>query len=159
MSVLWYFGETWAASQNHISPLAVFQMIACGGYVASLCDHVLSVDILNRCNTIIVKSLLRSKRLRWLGHVFRMSNDRLPKKLLVGQVTGQRLRDYPRSSFNDVVLRDCHTSTSTDHSGMLRIECSGKTGLALHVPSSHELECVSISTIVMRENLSCFCPH
>ena len=30
--------------------------------------------------------------------------------------------------------------TSTDHLGMLRIDCSGKTRLALHVPSSYELE-------------------
>ena len=30
--------------------------------------------------------------------------------------------------------------TSTYHLGMLRIDCSGKTRLALHVPSSHELE-------------------
>ena len=34
--------------------------------------------------------------------------------------------------------------TSTDHLGMLRIDCSGKTRLALHVPSSHELESVNI---------------
>ena len=37
-------------------------------------------------DTFSVESQLQSKRLRWLGHVFRMSNDRLPKKLLSGQV-------------------------------------------------------------------------
>ena len=37
-------------------------------------------------------------------------NDRLPKKLLFGEVKGLRPPDRPRSSFNDVhnvALRDC----------------------------------------------------
>ena len=37
--------------------------------------------------------------------------------------------------------------TSTDHLGMLRIDCSGKKRLTLHVPSSHELESVNIIMI------------
>ena len=32
---------------------------------------------------------------------------------------------------------------------MLRIDCFGKTRLALHVPSSHELESVDIIIIIM----------
>ncbi len=73
----------------------------------SLRDHVPNVDILNRCNTLSVESQLQGKRLRWLGHVFRMPNDRLPKKLLFGQVKGLRPPGRPRSSFNDVALQDC----------------------------------------------------
>ena len=110
MSVLLYSGETWAVVKQHISPLAVFQMNClrrvCG---ISLRDHVPNVDILNRCNTLSVESQLQGKRLRWLGHVFRMPNDRLPKKLLFGQVKGLRPPGRPRSSFNDVALHDCQT--------------------------------------------------
>ena len=69
--------------------------------------HDICVDVLNRCNTFSFESQLQIQRLRWLGHVFRMSTDRMPKKLLFGQVKGQHLRGCPRSSFNDVVLRDC----------------------------------------------------
>jgi len=101
-------GETWAVVKQHISPLAVFQMNClrriCG---ISLRDHVPNVVILNRCNTLSVESQLQGKRLRWLGHVFRMPNDRLPKKLLFGEVKGLRPPGRPRSSFNDVALRDC----------------------------------------------------
>ncbi len=44
---------------------------------------------------------------------FRMPNDRLPKKLLFGEVKGLCPPGCPRSSFNDVALRDgrnCHIS-------------------------------------------------
>ena len=86
MSVLLYSGETWVVAKQHISPLAVFQMNClqrtCG---ISLREHAPNVDILNRCNTLSVESQLQSKKLRWLGHVFRMPNNTLPKKLLFGQ--------------------------------------------------------------------------
>ena len=65
-----------------------------------------------------------------------MPDDRLPKKLLFGQVKGRRPPGGPRSSFNDVALRDVKTVASIDPLGMLRTDCSGETRLALHVPSS-----------------------
>ena len=46
------------------------------------------------------------KRLRWLGHTFEMSDSRLHKKLLFGQVKGRRPPGCPRSSFTDVAVRD-----------------------------------------------------
>ena len=112
MSVLLYSGETWAVVKQHISPLAVFQMNClrriCG---ISLRDHVPNVGILSRCNTLSVEPQLQSKRLRWLGHVFSLPNNRLPKsfKLLFGQIKGLRPPGRPRSSFNDVALHDCQT--------------------------------------------------
>ncbi len=84
MSVLLYSRETWAVVKQHISPLAVSRINClrriCG---TSLHDHMPNVDILNRCNTMSAESQLQGKQLRWLGHVFRMLNDRLPKKFLV----------------------------------------------------------------------------
>ncbi len=99
------YGEVLATIvKQHISPLAVFQMNClrriCG---ISLRDHVPSADILNRCNTLYVESQLQGKRLMFL----RMPNDRLPKKLLFGQVKGLRPSGRPRSSFNDVALQHC----------------------------------------------------
>ena len=54
-----------------------------------------------------VEFQLQSKRLRWLGHASSMPDDRLPKKLLFGRVKGGRPPGCPRSSFNDVAVRDC----------------------------------------------------
>ena len=96
----------------------------------SLHNHVPNVDMLNRCNTLSVEFQLQGKRLRWLGHVFRMPNDRLPKKLLFGQVKGLRPPGRPRSSFNDVALHDCQTRQ------IGRPYKVGKTRLVPHIPSS-----------------------
>ena len=137
MSVLLYSGETRAVVKQHISPLAVFQMNClrriCG---ISLRDHVPNVDILNRCNTLSVESQLQGKRLRWLGHVFRMPNDRMPKKVLFGKVKGPRPPGRPRSSFNDVALRDCQNCQTVDPIEMHKTDSFGETRLVLHVPSS-----------------------
>ncbi len=95
----WHAGRAAPQTFNIFGP-----GIICG---ISLRDHVPSVVILNRCSTLSVESQLQGKRLRWLGHVFRMPNDRLPKKLLFGEVKGLRSPGRPRSSFNDVALRDC----------------------------------------------------
>ncbi len=100
------------------------------------CDHVPNVVILNRCNILSVESQLQGKRLRRLVHVFRMANDRLPKKLLFGEVKGLRPPGRPRSSFNGVALCDCQTVVSIGLTGMHRTGCSGETRLVLHVPSS-----------------------
>ena len=81
MSMLLYSEDSWTVV-GHISPLAVLQMNClqriCG---ISLRDHVPNVDTLNRGNPLSVESQLQGKRLRWLGHVFRMPNNRLPEEV------------------------------------------------------------------------------
>ena len=51
--------------------------------------------------------LLRQRRLRWLGHVCRMEDGRIPKDLLFGQLaTGSRPRGRPHLRFKDLCKRD-----------------------------------------------------
>ena len=76
-------------------------------YAASLRDHVPNVVMMTGCNTISVEPQLQGKRDRWLGCVFRMPNDELPKKLWFCEVKGLCPAGRPRSSFNDVGVRDC----------------------------------------------------
>ena len=55
-----------------------------------------------------VDSQLRSKRLRWFGHICRMSDSRLPKVLMHGHLVGQDCGGRPRVVWNDVVWSDIH---------------------------------------------------
>ncbi len=74
MTVLLYSGETWSLLDKHLHQLSVFHMRClrriCG---ISLLDHITNSVILKRCETFPVESQLRSKRLRWFGHICRMA--------------------------------------------------------------------------------------
>ena len=117
MSVLLYAGETWTLLNKHLGPLSVFHMRClrriCG---ISLLDHTPNQDILSKCETFSVDSQLRHKRLRWYGHVCRMSDSRLPKLTLFGQVAGKNCRGKPRTVWNDVLLSDVQKLKLNHHS-------------------------------------------
>ena len=71
-------------------------------------DHVANVDILSQCQVPSVEPQLRSKRLRWYGHMCRKADDRLTKCMLFGQVKGPGHVGKPVKTWNDVVLSDIH---------------------------------------------------
>ena len=83
-----------------------------------------------------MESQLQGKRLRWLGHVFKVPKDRLLMELLFGLVQGLRPPECPRSSFNDVALHDCQTSWIGRPIEMRKTDNCGETRLVPHVPSS-----------------------
>ena len=84
--------------------------------LAKHCHHIcfisaLSVSYASMCSDIqgfSVDYQLRSKRLRWFGHICRMPDSRLPKLLLHGQVARQSCRGKPRTVWNDVVSSEMH---------------------------------------------------
>ena len=52
-------------------------------------------------------TLLRQRRLRWLGHVRRMEDGRIPKDILYGQLaTGKRRTGRPQLRYSDACKRD-----------------------------------------------------
>ena len=84
-----------------------------------------------------VESQRQGKRLRWLGHVLRMPSDRLPKKLLFGQVKGLRPPGRPRSIVSMMLLcMVVKLIELVDRIKMHKTDCFGETRLVSHVPSS-----------------------
>ena len=54
-----------------------------------------------------MEDILVEKNLRWLGHVQRMSSDRLPHQFLYSQpACGRRGRGRPRLCFKDIAKRN-----------------------------------------------------
>ena len=52
-------------------------------------------------------TLLRQRRLRWLGHVRRMEDGRIPKDILYGELAlGRRTTGRPHLRYKDVCARD-----------------------------------------------------
>ena len=63
-------------------------------------------SILQRCGVHSIANCLSYRRLRWLGHLARMSDERMPKKLLFGVLEGTAPRGRPSKQWHDNVRSD-----------------------------------------------------
>lgn len=116
LSTLLYGSESWAtyAEQErklnsfHLKNLRLIMNIRWD-------DYVTNDEVLERTGMQSIYALLQQRRLRWLGHVSRMSDGRIPKDLLFGELSlGARKRGRPNQRFKDVVKKDmtnCDIST------------------------------------------------
>ena len=60
-------------------------------------------------------TLLRQRRMRWLGHVRRMKGGRIPKDILYGELTlGRRTTGRPHLRYKDVCVRDIMKAVDID---------------------------------------------
>ena len=70
-------------------------------------DKVTNVDVLKDSGILSIHSLLMKRRLRWIGHVRRMDDGRIPKDIMFGELKeGKRKRGRPKLRYKDVVKRD-----------------------------------------------------
>lgn len=70
-------------------------------------DKITNVDILSRAGLPSMEDILIEKGLRWLGHVHRTENHRLPRQLLYSQLSqGLRNRGRPKLRFKDAMKRN-----------------------------------------------------
>ena len=83
-STLLYASETWALPKQQLHRLEVFQM-KCLRKICkvSLKDKIRNEIILGWCNVARVSDIVSHRRLRWLGHLARMPDERLPKRVLL----------------------------------------------------------------------------
>jgi hypothetical protein len=49
---------------------------------------------------------IKGQRVSWLGHLERMEEDRMPKKIVTQELEGSRRRERPRKRWKEVVERD-----------------------------------------------------
>ena len=70
-------------------------------------DRVSNTEVLSRANLPSVFTLLRKRRLRWLGHVYRMEDGRIPEDILCGELAcGRRSKGRLQMRYKDVCKRD-----------------------------------------------------
>lgn len=48
----------------------------------------------------------KAQRLRWIGHIERMTEDRIPKRIYKSSITGRRIKGRPRNRWKDEVEAD-----------------------------------------------------
>ena len=70
-------------------------------------DKVTNADVLSRVGLPTIYTLLRQRRLRWLGHVRRMEDGRIPKDILYGELAlGRRITGRPHLRYKYFCIRD-----------------------------------------------------
>ena len=108
ISTLLYGSESWTTYSTQEQKLQVFHLrCLCRILGITWQDKVPNNDVLLRAGIPSMFTLLRQRRLRWLGHVHRMEDGRIPKDLLYGELaTGARRRGRPQLRFKDVCKRD-----------------------------------------------------
>ena len=51
--------------------------------------------------------IIKQRRLRWLGHVLRMNDDRIPKRAISWEMSAtSRGPGRPRKNWNDIIRQD-----------------------------------------------------
>ena len=80
------------------------------------CNSLLD-EVLKRAGMLSVHILLKVAQLRWTGHVTRMPDERLPKKILYGELqVGKRSHGGQKKRYNDTLkasLKDFNIPTES----------------------------------------------
>ena len=107
LPVLLYGSETWVLSVKESERLEVFQM-KCLRQILGITKfhHQRNEDIRARTEQCKVGELVTRSRLRWLGHVTRMKEGRLPPRLLFGRIEGVSRKGRPVLRWRDMIQSD-----------------------------------------------------
>ena len=103
--------ETWTLRKAHFSQLERFHQASLRKIARIRWFHkVTNYEVLQRCNIGSIQSMVESGILRWTGHVIRMGNDRIPKKLLYGRLASGRSTKGNHASYRNQVKRILRTA-------------------------------------------------
>ena len=103
LSILLYGLESMTLYRRHINLMERFHMRCIKEMLGlSWQDKVTHNEMLKRTQLQSIEGILIKAQLRWSGHVCRMPEDRLPKRVMYGQLAeGTRLPQGPKKRYKD----------------------------------------------------------
>ena len=103
LSILLYGCETWTTYKHHLRRLEAFHIRSLQSILGvTWKEKIPHTTILARTQSTSIEAMLITKQLRWVGHVIRMPEDRLPKRLLYGELEiGQRSVGGQKKRYKD----------------------------------------------------------
>jgi transcription termination factor 2 len=117
LSSLLYGSETWTLYCHHLRSLENFHNASLRKILGvTWKDKVPVTEVLRRTKSVSVENIIYRSHLRWIGHLIRMDDSRLPKQLLYGELSvgtrsvGRQLKRYRDQSL--AVLKACHISST-----------------------------------------------
>ena len=108
VSILTYASETWTLYARQERRLNSFHL-RCLRRILNISweQRIPDTEVLNEAKALSMFAILRQRRLRWLGHVFRMAPSRLPRTILYGELqSGERPVGRPRLRYKDLCKQD-----------------------------------------------------
>ena len=111
LSTLLYGSEAWTLYSRQEKRLNAFHM-RCLRRLLGITwqDRITNSSVLSQAGVPSMFAILTQKRLRWLGHVCRMEDRRIPKDILYGELaTGSRPTGRPSLRFKDICKHDLKT--------------------------------------------------
>ena len=108
LSTLLYGSETWTPYARQEHRVQIFHLRNLS-FILSIKweERKINVEVLERTGLSSIYTLLRQRRMRWLGHVHRMDDGRIPKDLLYGELReGVRSTGRTLLRYKDVCKRD-----------------------------------------------------
>ena len=108
VSTLLYGSEWWTTLTAQEHRLNIFYMRSLQKLLGiSWMSRTSNTVVLSRCGLTNMFTMLRQHRLRWLGHVRRMNDGKIPKDLLYGELSDEKLNiGGPQLRYRDVCKRD-----------------------------------------------------
>ena len=97
LSTLLYGSECWRMTKHDADKLSAFHTTCLRKILRIFWPNRISnKDLLKRCHTEDLETLITRRRWRWIGHVLRMEPDAIPKVALRWTPEGTRRRGRPR---------------------------------------------------------------
>ena len=111
LSTLLYGSESWTLYSHQERRLNAFHMRNLRRLLGiTWQDRVTNASVLSQAGMPSMFAILTQRRLRWLGHVCRMEDGRIPKDILYGELaSGTRPTGRPTLRYKDACKRDLKT--------------------------------------------------
>ena len=152
LQTLLYACETWTVYQRHAKKLNHFHL-SCRRKLLKIRwqDKTPDTELLKKAKMQSVHTLLKLAQLRWTGHVTRMPDERLPKKVLYGELQeGKRSQGGQKKHYNDTLKASFKDFNIPTGKRLLRIEQSGVASLTKALPNMKQRESVKLKGSVKK---------
>ena len=153
LPTLLYACETWTVYQHHAKKLNHFHL-SCLRKLRKIRwqDKIPDTEVLKKANMQSVHTLLKLAQLRWTGHVTRMPDERLPKKVLYGELQeGKRSQGGQKKRYKDTKPRlKISIFQLSPGNRLLRIEQSGVASSTKVPPNLKQRESVKLKGSVKK---------
>ncbi|XP_014770758.1 uncharacterized protein LOC106869505 [Octopus bimaculoides] len=108
LTALLYSGETWTIYKRYVKMLERFYQKCLRRILGVKWKRfVADTEVLRRAHCSSIEKHIILAQMRWTGHVIRMKDDRLPKRLFYGEISsGERPRQKPSKRYKDCIKQN-----------------------------------------------------